>query len=1422
MSHNCDLFPVDMQWRFCKSRSLFWGRRPLTKTLLWQLPRAWVASFFYLTLYMKKIIISSLVSIACVLSGQAQFFTNGNLAVVRISGYDTTSSTGAAVFIDQFTTNGQLAGSFAVPTSGPNALILNGQPYEGLLNITPDGTRLVFAGYNTPLPYASNIISSESALVPRVVATLDAYTNFTLAITDTTNFNDSAISSAASDGTNFWLCGTGPTPSATVPVGYNEIAYVGTATEGATNQVPPGNLFTTSMREVTLCQVAGGYELYGIGNASNSAFGVFRNGAYLLSNISGSLPRSTTSATNLLPGHFAFDLAINAAGTIAYMADNDDGVIKFTNTGSAWVSNYTVSLTNAQGPNTSAYQESATSVTADWSQDPPVVYATTGESITNRLVMFQDTNASGVDTVITLAQGSIVSGSGGVTNTFRGVRFVPGAYPLITSQPESVTNDSGQTISFSVSATGTPNLAYQWYSNSVADPTFVAVPSGTNATLSLASIAAGQSNSIYYVIVSNPYGTAQSSNATLIVNPPGPPINIQVTPGSQRVDAGTVAVFNATFVGASTSVSYGWTLNGIPLTDGSLGGSSISGSTTASLTISNAFAVDDGSYEVFITNTIGNASGGPGVLRVNDPAIITNVMGVTNLPGTSPVILSVAADGTGLTYQWLSNGIAISGANSATYSVPNSAVTLSASYSVIISNSLGVSVTNGPAVVAYSPYLLYDAFTYPDGNLFGEAGSPWKEISGVSPILVLGDRVQIAQTNTVAGTAFAQSLYTQPQSGAVMWASFIINLTSLPSNPGGTYFAHFEDTNFGFYGRIFAVTSNNPAYTPDLPTVACPGTYRLGVSGKAGSPSAVVELDMAPGIDYQVVAYFDMNGGYSQLAVNPGQSDYSQVYSGSTTPTTLASAATSDTFTPPSLPMAAYGLREAAGGGVFEMDNLEVSYDWQGPGSGFAAVTAGLSPTIPVIGFLTPGVTNYSGNSNILEVAASGIDLSYAWFQDGVQLTDATNLSGSATPTLALSYLVGAQSGNYTVVVSNEAGAVTSSVAVVSVDTTATAPIFTLEPVSTTNSLGANVTFAAAAVGTGPITYQWNTDGSPNGATGSSYTLTRITTNLSGTTYSVTATGGTGLSTTSSNAVLTVLGPVVTNIAFLRSLQVTSAAPTITVPASNSTTVYQVTGVVTTFTNLESATYAEYWVQDSTAGIEFFVVDPTFRPHLGDVVSVSGIVDVFDNALELDGSANNPSEPYYVVSTNGESSPLPYAPHLIPFGFATANPGLSSLIYQGSLGTFTNVYFATPGAVIGNQDTLVVTNKAGQIYYLYTGSSDGPDIIGQTVPAFAYSVTGAYDQFQTEYELNLTAGSDIVTAPPPPVTDLTAAVTASNVTLAWTAVPAAYTYSVWSTTNLSVPFAPLAPGLWFTNASGSYTAVVSTNNPATFYEIVSP
>jgi hypothetical protein len=54
--------------------------------------------------------------------------------------------------------------------------------------------------------------------------------------------------------------------------------------------------------------------------------------------------------------------------------------------------------------------------------------------------------------------------------------------PVITSQPTSITTNVGATVSFSVSATGTPPLSYQWYWNNVA------VSGGNAATLVLPNV----------------------------------------------------------------------------------------------------------------------------------------------------------------------------------------------------------------------------------------------------------------------------------------------------------------------------------------------------------------------------------------------------------------------------------------------------------------------------------------------------------------------------------------------------------------------------------------------------------------------------------------------------------------------------------------------------------------------------------------------------------------------------------------------------------------------------------------------------------------------------------------------------------------------------------------------------------------------
>jgi surface antigen len=93
-------------------------------------------------------------------------------------------------------------------------------------------------------------------------------------------------------------------------------------------------------------------------------------------------------------------------------------------------------------------------------------------------------------------------------------------------------------------------------------------------------------------------------------------------------------------------------------------------------------------------------------------------------------------------------------------------------------------------------------------------------------------------------------------------------------------------------------------------------------------------------------------------------------------------------------------------------------------------------PELPVILSQTGSQTVVAGGTASFTVSATGADpLAYQWRKDGVSLTDGGRLSGTASPTLTVSNLVGADAGNYSVRVSNGAGATNSTDAALTVVT---------------------------------------------------------------------------------------------------------------------------------------------------------------------------------------------------------------------------------------------------------------------------------------------------------------------------------------------------------------------------------------------------
>ena len=106
-------------------------------------------------------------------------------------------------------------------------------------------------------------------------------------------------------------------------------------------------------------------------------------------------------------------------------------------------------------------------------------------------------------------------------------KCVPELPPAIVAQPTNQTVVMGQTAEFSVTATGTQPLSYQW----TFDTTNIA--GGTNATLVLTNVQFDQAGA-YAVVITNIHGSTLSSNANLTVTPCDPAPSGLVSGGRPR------------------------------------------------------------------------------------------------------------------------------------------------------------------------------------------------------------------------------------------------------------------------------------------------------------------------------------------------------------------------------------------------------------------------------------------------------------------------------------------------------------------------------------------------------------------------------------------------------------------------------------------------------------------------------------------------------------------------------------------------------------------------------------------------------------------------------------------------------------------------------------------------------------------------
>ncbi len=376
-----------------------------------------------------------------------------------------------------------------------------------------------------------------------------------------------------------------------------------------------------------------------------------------------------------------------------------------------------VSQTTVVGSNvTFSVTATGTGLSYQWLFNSAVIGTSSSLTLNN-----VTTDQAGIYTVI-------VNGTcGSVTNSATLTVNVP---VTVTVPPVSQTTVVGSNVTFSVTATGT-GLSYQWLFNSAVI--------GTSSSLTLNNVTTDQAG-IYTVIVNGACGSVTNS-ATLTVNVP---VTVTVPPVSQTTVVGSNVTFSVTANG--TGLSYQWLFN-----------SAVIG-TSSSLTLNNVTTDQAGIYTVIVNGACGSVTNSA-TLTVNVPVTVTvPPVSQTTVVGSN-VTFSVTANGTGLSYQWLFNGLVIG--TDSSLALNNVTTNQAGIYTVIVNGACG-SVTNSATLTVNVPVTV--------------------TVPPASQTTVVGSNVTFSVTATGTGLSY-QWLF----GGSVVGTASSLTLNNVTTGQAGVY-----------------------------------------------------------------------------------------------------------------------------------------------------------------------------------------------------------------------------------------------------------------------------------------------------------------------------------------------------------------------------------------------------------------------------------------------------------------------------------------------------------------------------------------------------------------------------------------------------------------------------------------------------------
>jgi alpha-tubulin suppressor-like RCC1 family protein len=880
---------------------------------------------------------------------------------------------------------------------------------------------------------------------------------------------------------------------------------------------------------------------------------------------------------------------------------------------------------------------------------------------------------------------NVVAVSGGDSHSMALLR---GGVPVIANPPVSFTAISGTPATFIGGAIGSFPLSYQWQFNGTN------IIGATNVSLTINNVQLGNAGA-YRVVVSNAYGSVSSPSGVLTVaNPANIAPAITSQPTSQTLPFGQNTTFLVTAVGSPT-LNYQWQLNGTNIaaaTNASLLLTGLSSNNVGSyrVMVSNAFGTTISSNAFF--NPVASlivAWGYNAYGQTNVPPGLSNVMAIA---GGGEHSLALKSDGTVVAWGYngagqanvppgLSNVVAIAAGDSHSMALKSDGTVVAWG-----SNTYGqTNVPTGLNNVAFiSAGTYHSVAAKNDGTVVAWGDDSFREVevpSGLSGIVSIAAGVydSIASKNDGIMVGWGTNYYGQlsiPIGFSNVIAVAAGQFHSLALSSEGTTMAWGDD----YYGE-----SDRPFGQGSFVAIAANNTHNIALTTNgtvvAWGDDSTGESDVPTGLTNAMAV---AAGAYHSLALIRNGSP---VISASPFSYSIRSGS------PASFHVAATGSSPLKYQWQFNGTNVVGATNASITLNNVQAVNAGsyravvnnavgsMTSKVAILTVITPppndnfgqripipglsvivmgsnvGATKQSGEPNHAGNAGS----SSVWYSWGAPANGLVTIdtAGSVFNTLLAVY-TGNNVSNLTLIASNDdfGGFFSSQVTfnatlfnsyaiavdgyngssgnfALHVNETPSVPIIMTAPQNQTAIAGASTSFNVKAIGTAPLHYQWQCNGtSIPGANASILLLTNLQLTNAGN-YSVTVSNANGL--VSASALLT----VAMSLGAIRSsnqLLLNWSGPYILQTSTNVVGPYiDILGSTNSFTNLIGTEPKRFFRLRSTA------------------INAMYPTGILANGQFLFGGSGVPGYNYVVQASTNLADWMPLQTNTTPFQFADTN-----------------------------------------------------------------------------------------------------------------------------------------------------------------------